>query len=80
MMDSTLSRAGSLTVTALTVMVAVLLALALFSVTSASPGHRELHQRQEMMEQQLQYISCLLLIDGERTPEAVASCQVTPSD
>lgn len=65
----------------LTVIIGVLLTLALISVLSTTPGHDELHQRQQIIEDQLQYISCILLIaPDERIPENVAACQLDPVD
>lgn len=70
---------GRLISSILTVIIGVLLTLALISVLSTTPGHDEIHQRQSVLEGQLRYISCLLLIPPDsRVPEAVAECQVNP--
>lgn len=76
-MNPLLSKFGQWAVSIATVIVGVLLTLALISVLSSTPGHDELHNRQQMIEDQLRYISCLLLILPEdRVPEAVAGCQI----
>lgn len=63
----------------LTVIIGVLLTLALISVLSTTPGHDELYQRQDRIEAQLRYVSCLLLIHpDDRVPDAVAACQLDP--
>jgi uncharacterized membrane protein len=63
----------------LTVIIGVILSLVLISILSTTPGHDEMFQRQTVIENQLRYVSCLLLIPpDERVPEAVAECQVTP--
>jgi hypothetical protein len=62
------------------VVIGVILALILFVLASRSPGHNELYQQQQMVSEQLRYVSCLLLIPpDERVPEAVAGCQITPT-
>ena len=63
----------------LTVIIGVVLSVALISVLSTTPGHDEIHQQQQIIEDQLLYISCLLLINpDDRVPDAVAECQVNP--
>jgi hypothetical protein len=63
------------------VMVGVLLAVAVLIAVSRSPGHDEIYNRQQMLEDQLRYVSCLLLVPPEeRVPEMVAACQVVPEE
>jgi hypothetical protein len=78
-MKPLVSKLGRVAVSVLTVIVGVVLTLALISVVSSTPGHDEIYNRQQMVEDQLRYISCLLLIAPEdRIPEAVAACQIVP--
>jgi hypothetical protein len=70
---STLAR------TIVAVVIGIFLAIAVLTVVSSAPGHDELFERQMVIENQLRYVSCLLLIPpDEQTPEAVAACQVSP--
>ena len=70
---STLAR------TIVAVLIGIFLAVAVLTVVSSAPGHDELYERQMVIENQLRYVSCLLLLPSdERVPEAVASCQVSP--
>ena len=72
---STLAR------TVVAVLIGIFLAIAVLTVVSSAPGHDELFERQGRIEQQLTYLTCILLIPSEhRGPEAVASCQVSPKD
>lgn len=59
---------------------AILLSLIITAFVVGGPNHEEILEQQIRVEQQLTYISCLLLIPPEeRIPEAVATCQV-PTD
>ena len=76
-MRSFTSNLAELARTVIAVIIGVVLALILITVSTGAPGHPELIEQQQMNNRQLQYISCLLLIPPEdRIPEAVASCQV----
>ena len=61
------------------VMIGVLLTIMILVSLSSSPGHSDIFARQEMIEQRLAFISCLILnTPEERTPEAIAECQAIP--
>lgn len=56
---------------------ALILGLVIVALIRGGPSHEDLLERQDTIEGQLIYISCLLLIEPEdRTPEAVAQCQL----
>lgn len=58
-----------------TILLVAIIVINLWFVAASRTG--QLSDRIMQIEDQLTYISCLMLIgDGERTPEAVASCQV----
>ena len=53
----------------------VVIALLVVVLLGGAPGHNELYDRQAQMSNQINYLSCVLLLDpGERVPEVVAGC------
>lgn len=71
-----MTRVGSVAISVLTVIVGILLTLALISVLSTSPGHDEIANKQIVIEEQLRFVSCLLMVPpDDRTPEVIANCQ-----
>lgn len=78
MRQQIMSRVGSIAVSVLTVIVGILLTLSLISVLSTTPGHDEIANKQIVIEEQLRFISCLLMHEPEaRTPEVIANCQAS---
>lgn len=67
--------------TVATVVVGVLLTVALISVVSSTPGHDELHNKQIVLETQIRFLTCLIMIPPEdRTADVIAECQVPPDN
>lgn len=65
----------------LTVMLGVILTLIIVTLLARQPGHDDIYARLEVMEHQLQYVSCILLIPpADRLPDNVAACQLDPVD
>lgn len=65
----------------LTVMLGVILTLIIITILARQPGHDDIYDRLEVMEHQLQYVSCVLLIPpDERLPDNIAACQLDPLD
>jgi hypothetical protein len=65
--------------TVIAVVVGVVLVLVLLFVVSSGPTDQELYDRQEQMMDQIQFLTCInLLTPFQRSPEAVAACQVAP--
>ena len=61
------------------VVISLVIVFTLLVAVSNQPTHDDLSARQTMMEEQLRYISCILLIPpDDRVPEAVAACPVRP--
>jgi len=53
----------------------MVLVIVLLVLVSDEPGNQEIYDRQSQMLTQLNYVSCLLLVEpGERVPEVVAGC------
>lgn len=61
--------------TVIAVIIGVVLAVAIFVALSSSPDHRDLYERQERIENQLQFLSCLLVAEVPDA-SAIAACQV----
>lgn len=64
-------------------LIVLLVAILGFVIWSAFSGrgstHRQILDRQVMIEQQLIFLSCIeLLHPDQRTPETIAECQVNP--
>jgi hypothetical protein len=65
----------------LAVMIGVLLTIVILVSLSSSPGHSDLFARQEILEQRLAFVACLILTPPEnRTPETISECQAAPID
>jgi hypothetical protein len=65
----------------LAVMIGVLLTIIILVSLSSSPGHSDLYIRQQMIEERLAFIACLILTPPEeRTSVAVTACQAVPID
>lgn len=59
---------------------ALLLGLIVFALLRSGPSHEDILEHQRIVEDQLAYISCLLLIEpADRVPEVVAGCQLESS-
>ena len=59
------------------VMVGTLLTVIIIALVSPAPGHRDLYEQDQIIQQQLAYMTCVLLIPpDERIPVRVAECQM----
>lgn len=61
--------------TIVAVIIGVILAVTIFVTLSTSPDHRDLYARQERIENQLQFLTCLLVAENPDAP-TIAACQV----
>lgn len=63
---------------ALTILLAIIIGWGIINgITGRDVNHIEIVERQDALDDQLRYISCLLLIEPQdRDPSAVAECQV----
>lgn len=55
----------------------VFFGLIIWSLATDQPSNRDVFNTLTRVESQLEYISCLLENGPDRTPEAIASCQVS---
>jgi hypothetical protein len=74
-----MSRVATVMMGILIVLLATILGLAVWSMaTGRGASHQQILDQQERIDDHLAYLSCLLLTPPEdRTPEVVASCQVS---
>ena len=75
-----MQRVATWLMTALVLLLTAILVLFIWgTVTGRASTHDQILHRQDQIDAQLVYISCLLLLEPvDRTPAAVADCQLTP--
>ncbi|MCI0679659.1 MAG: hypothetical protein L0Z63_11550 [Actinobacteria bacterium] len=74
-----IGRALKIAVYTLVVLMAFIVSLIIWSWLARTPSHEEILEHQVTTEAQLAYLSCLLIIHpDQRTPEAIAGCQINP--